>query len=138
MPPFGLKFLQGLLEGTHDVGGRREAPFAVPLLHGLPLVVDVERKRARHALAPGQFAAAGYDEPKARHALYALVGAADEEVYAQPVYVEGNAAEAAHGIDNQTFAVHLHDVGHLLQGVQYAGRRLAVDDGHVGYFGVVA
>ena len=40
-------------------------------------------------------------------ALDALVGTADEEVYAQFVYIEGNTAEAAHGVYNQFLAVHL-------------------------------
>lgn len=51
----------------------------------------------------------------------ALVGTADEEVYAQFVYIEGNTAEAAHGVYNQFLAVHLDEVGYLLEGIEHAG-----------------
>lgn len=37
---------QSLLESTNDVGRRGKAPFAVSFLHRLPLVVDIQRKRA--------------------------------------------------------------------------------------------
>ena len=41
-----------------------------------------------------QLGTAGDDEAKPRNALDALVGTADEEVYAQFVYIEGNTAES--------------------------------------------
>lgn len=64
-----------------------------------------------------QLGTASDDEAKSRNALDALVGTADEEVYAQFVYIEGNTAEAAHGVYNQFLAVHLDEVGYLLEGL---------------------
>lgn len=116
------------MKALHDVGGRSEAPFAVSFLHRVPLVVEVERQGAGHALALFEQAAAGDDESESRHALDALVGAADEEVDAQRGHVDGHAAEAAHGVDDERLAVAFDDFGHSGQRIEHAGGRLAVDD----------
>ena len=84
-----------------------------------------------------QLGTAGDDEAKPRNTLDALVGTADEEVYAQFVYIEGNTAEAAHGVYNQFLAVHLDEVGYLLEGIEHAGSGFAMHHGNVSDFGIV-
>ena len=105
-----------------------------PLLHCLPLVVNVERERACNALALLQKRAAGYDETEAGHALDALVGRTDKEVYAESCHVDGHSAEAAHRVDNQRLAVALHYGGYFFKRIEHAGGRLAVDYRHMGHF----
>ena len=124
-------------EGADDVGRRGEAPFAVSLFHDFPLVVEVERYGARAASAFFEFGAARDDERKSGDALYALVGAAYHEVYAEARHVYGHAAEAAHRVYDEDFAAALDFARDALDVVEDSRRRLAVnheDVRHVGVF----
>lgn len=124
-------------EGADDVGRRGEAPFAVSLFHDFPLVVEVERYGARAASAFFEFGAARDDERKSGDALYALVGAAYHEVYAEARHVYRHAAEAAHRVYDEDFAAALDFARDALDVVEDSRRRLAVnheDVRHVGVF----
>ena len=46
-------------------------------------------------------------------------------------------AEAAHVVYNQFLAVHLDEVGYLLEGIEHAGSGFAMHHGNVGDFGIV-
>ena len=92
----------------------------------LPIGRKCRERVTWRRLAVQQLGTASDDEAKSRNALDALVGTADEEVYAQFVYIEGNTAEAAHGVYNQFLAVHLDEVGYLLEGIEHAGSGFAM------------
>ena len=120
------------------MGGRSEAPFAMAFLHRFPLVVDVQRKRAGNAFAAHQFRAAGDDKPEAGHALDTFVGAANQEVDAEFVHVQGDAAKAAHTVYNQFFTMHFDYMSEFTDRIQNAGGRFAVYEGNVGDVGIIA
>lgn len=124
--PFLAQLLQRLAEGVHDVRGRRETPFAAPLLHGLPLGAEIERKRACVAAGGSQFLFAGDDESESGNSLNALVGAADEVVDTQFFDVDGNASEAAHRVHDEGDVPPAEHVGHFVDAVQQTGRGFAV------------
>ena len=77
---FGRQFVECLHEGPDYMGRRGEAPFAVTFLHGLPLVVEVERERACYAFALLQERTACQDESESGNALDAFVGRTNHEV----------------------------------------------------------
>ena len=72
--------------------------------------MQVEGDRAGATGAGRQRGAAGDDEAKARHPLNALVGRADQKLDAKAPHVDGDAAKAAHGIDDQANATALAEV----------------------------
>ena len=74
----------------------------------------------------------GDDEPESRDSLDALVGAAHDEIDVEPRHVDGDAAEAAHRVDDVDLPVFLDDPADRLDRVEHAGGRLGVDHGDVG------
>ena len=102
------------------------------ILHAAPLGVQIQRQRARAALAVCQFRLPGNDEGKARHTLNAFVGGADQIIDIQGGDVHGNAAEAAHGIDDVAFVVTFRQRGDLFDRVEHAGRGFAMHHGDMG------
>ena len=112
--------------------GRGKAPLAMALLHLRPLVIQIQGQGAGDPLAPGQEGASGNDEAETRNALDALVRAADQEVDSQLADVNGNAAEAAHGVHDERQAATADRPGDGLHRIQNAGGGLAVHHGQVG------
>ena len=108
----------------------------MPFFHRLPLVVDVERQRTRHALASHQFTATGDDKAETRYALDTFVRTADEEIDAEFLHIQRHAAETAHRIHNQFLAMRLDHTGQFRQRVQDTRSRLAVYESHVGHIAV--
>ena len=112
--------------------GRGKAPLAMALLHLRPLVIQIQGQGAGDPLAPGQGGASGNDEAETRNALDALVRAADQEVDSQLADVNGNAAEAAHGVHDERQPAPADRPGDDLHGIQNARGGLTVHHGQVG------
>ena len=106
--------------------------------HGFPLIVDVQRKRAGNSFATHQFRTTGDDKAEAGHTLNTFIGAADQKINSQIVYIHRNAAKAAHAVNNQFFAMHLDDVSQFLDRVQNAGSRFTMHEGNMSHIRVVA
>lgn len=66
------------------------------------------------------------DEAEAPDSLYAFVGTADHDVYAQSCHVYRHSAEAAHSIDDECLAVSLDYSGNGFQRFECACGGLAV------------
>ena len=67
-----------------------------------------------------------------------FVGAANQEVDAKFVHVQRDAAETAHTVDNQFFAMHFDDVSEFFDGIQNPGSGFTMHKGNVGDIGIVA
>ena len=128
---FGEELVQRLMEGDDDVDRRREAVLA-GLLEIAALVEQVERQRRGVALGRGERFAPADDEAQARHAFEALVGGGGDGVERRLARVELERAEGAHRVDQQPPAAARAERGDLLDRIEDAAGRLAVDGEDVG------
>ena len=110
---------------------RRVAPLRGPF-HVRPLVVQVERERSRIAGAFFEHAAPREHEPHSRRALDALARRRDQRVERHGARIDAEGRERAHRVDDETLAMPRDDLGDFRQGVQDAGRSLAMDEADVG------
>jgi hypothetical protein len=91
----------------------------------------IERQRSRVAGALLEQPLLHEHEAHAGRALDALARRRDQRVERRVARVDGKRPERAHRIDDQVPSHPCHDVRDLLQRIEDAGRRLAVDEAHV-------
>ena len=130
-PTLLLQFLQRLGKGQHHMGGGGKAPLSI-LVHGLPLVIEVQRQGPGLAGTGLQLLPVGQDEGKAGHPLNALVGAGHQEINAPASHRDVHAAEGGHGVHKEGLAGGLYHPAHSLHIVEDAAGGLPMDHGHVG------
>ena len=123
------------MQGHHHVGGRREAPLP-GLLHVDILVVQVHRQRLAAAGAALQYRPADEHKTHAGHALQALATGRNQGIESGLARIDLQRGERAHGIHDQPAVKLGADIGHRLQGVEYAGTGFTVDQHHMGDGGV--
>ena len=128
---FGEKFLQRLVEGDDDMDRRGKA--VLPgLLEIAALVEQVERQRRCVARCMGERFPPADDEAEPRDAFEALVGGGGDGVERRLARVELERAKGAHRVDQQSPAVARAQGGDLLDRIENAACRFAVDGENVG------
>ena len=100
------------------------------MLHRHPLVMQIQRQRAGAARAALQHGSSSNNESEARHALNAFVAAADQPVDAKLRRIQRHTSPKLlmAVFHDELAAMPAHDLRQLLQRIENAGRRLAVND----------
>ena len=128
---FIMQLFDGLMVG--EQGMRRRCETELPIvLQAFPLGKEVEAEAAGAAFAFEQGGLGREDETESRYAFNALVAAGNEEVDVARLQMDGNAPEAAHGINDVAFAMAGHHCAQGFDGVEDACGGFAMHHGHVG------
>ena len=118
------------------MGRRRKTELGI-LLEALPLPEQVQAQAAGVTFTGQQRRAPRDDEGKTRNAFETFVRRGDQEVDARLRKVNGHRAERAHRIDDKRALMPARDLPQRRDGIEDAGRRLAVNGRNVRHGGIL-
>ena len=97
--PLGIEFAQGLVKGDDRMGGRREPK--LPVFFKTPVLIEqVEAHASGIPFRLQEVRKSGQDKTEPGNTLDAFVGRGNQVIDAIIFEVNGDGAEAAHGIHN--------------------------------------
>ena len=137
LPALFDKLRQCFRQCRDHMGGRCEAPLR-GFFHIRILVKKVHGERMRIADTTVKHGLADKNEAHSGYTLDAFAACCDQRIEMHGPCVDVDGGKGAHRIDDQSFAMTLAYIAHRLQGIEYAGAGLAVDqtnvrDGWIGF-----